>query len=179
MNISLTCWKRATYSPTFKAHYSSWALTSLSLSHRPCPPRSQHLPEPNHSVQVTMEPHLSTKHNQHMVRSRTIWPGHSHSSAPSRPKSRLPLPSPLPSHPGSLTLVLPISGPTHHPLWRNTLPHISTWLAPSRKLGLCSNVTSRLQSSVSPPVNGGWPQPQGSEIQQLLRTQGLWSDIGS
>lgn len=55
-NEGLTCWKWATYSPTFKAHYSSWALTSLSLSHHPCPPRSQHLPELNHSVQVTMEP---------------------------------------------------------------------------------------------------------------------------
>lgn len=155
-------------------------LTALSLSDCLSPPRSPHLPKPNCSVHNTMVPHLNTEHNQHIVKSRTVWLGHSHRSAPTRPKSRLPLPSPSPSpsHPGSLMLVLPILGPAYHPLCRSTLPHISTWLAPSRKLGLCSNVTSRLQSSVSPPVNGGWPQPQGSEIWQPLRIRGLWFDIG-
>lgn len=82
----------------------------------------------------------------------------------------LPLPCPI-----QATATCPLfSGPAHHPLCRSILPQIATWLAPSWKPGLCSNVTSWLQASVSPPVNGGWPQPQGSEIRQPLRTRGLW-----
>lgn len=94
-------------------------------------------------------------------------------SRPPPPGPPLRSPKPGPPAPGLHT------GPAHRPL--SSAEHssqISTWRAPWRKLGLGSNVTSRLRASVSPPANGAWPQPQGPEIWQLQGPEGCGPTVG-